>query len=64
MDLEDKQGHIHDLMKSAQALLDDLSSAESCENETDFKVNVEDAIDQAKDVLRVLNALLRGKEPE
>jgi hypothetical protein len=58
MNLEEKKAALADVIKNAKALLSYVEYASTCDNETDFKVNVEAAIDEATDSVRVLNQLL------
>lgn len=41
--LEDKQAEVSDTIVTVRSLLEALENAESCETESDFKANIEEA---------------------
>lgn len=56
--LKDRQALIADIIKEATYLIDDLRSAESCEDPTDFDANIDEASTRVKDLSNLLEEAL------
>lgn len=58
-DLEDAQSEILDHAKSAELIREHLENATSCETAKDFRANLAEALEEARELVRELEQLTK-----
>jgi ElaB/YqjD/DUF883 family membrane-anchored ribosome-binding protein len=55
--IDERQGEVEDLSKACESILESLGCAESCETPEDFDANIDEALAEARSLVKAIEAL-------